>query len=278
MSAATSAAWAARPAALRLAAEAGAAALAAAAVSALPRIPQPASYHSFAGDSRSLLGIPHGQNVLSNAAIAAPGVAGLWALLSRRGRAAAGTSPMPAAERVCWVATHLGMVLAAAGSACYHLSPNIATLAWDRLGMCCTFASLLAAVMAERRSAAAGLLVLPALLAAACGSVLWWQASEAAGRGDLRWYGLVQGLTAAGVGYHALAYPSPRRTSRHILTTLALYAAAIACDRLDWPVYLLTLGMVSGHTLKHLLAGAAGWPLVAALGQPVGPAEGNNQD
>ena len=36
---------------------------------------------------------------------------------------------------------------AAAGSAYYHLNPTTATLAWDRLGMCCTFASLLAAVI-----------------------------------------------------------------------------------------------------------------------------------
>lgn len=213
---------------------------------------------------------------------------------------------------------------AAAGSARYHLSPNTATLAWDRLGMCCTFASLLAAVIAQLRSAAAGLLALAPLLAAACGSVLWWQASEAAGRGDLCWYALVQGLAgesakdralkwtlnmcsqaqgksfcrtrsfmpalahaltcppsmpplpciwppgaAAAVGYHALAYPSPRGSSRHILASLALYGAAIVCDRLDRPVYLLTMGLVSGHTIKHLLAGAAGWTLVAALRQRI---------
>lgn len=86
-------------------------ALAAAAVSLLPRIPQPASYHSFAGDHRSLFGVPHGHNVLSNAAIAAPSVAGLWLLLSKRRRRAVSVAPMPAAERICWVATHLGMVL-----------------------------------------------------------------------------------------------------------------------------------------------------------------------
>ncbi len=103
--------WAARPAGLRLAAEVAAAAVAAAAVSLLPRVPQPASYHNFAGDDRTLLGVPHGHNVLSNAAIAAPGVAGLWLLLGRRRCPAAGAAPMPAAERACWVATHLGMVL-----------------------------------------------------------------------------------------------------------------------------------------------------------------------
>lgn len=79
------------------------------------------------------------------------------------------------------------------------------------------------------------------------------------------------------MGYHALAYPSPRSTSRHVLASLALYGAALACDCLDRPVYLLPLGLVSGHTCKHLLAGAAGWPLVAALGQRVGaPGDGQH--
>lgn len=215
--------WAARPVTQRLAAEAGAAALAAAATSLLPRVPQPASSHHFAGDSRHLLGVPHVRNVLSNVAIAAPGAAGLGQLLGARKRPAGDTAAMPAAERVCWVANFLGMMLGKqgagilrgtlydhvydqstpllshtpspnlqpAGSARYHLNPEHATLAWDRLGMCCTFASLLAAVIAERRRAAAGVLALPLLLMAACGSVLWWQASEAAGRGDLRWYALM---------------------------------------------------------------------------------------
>lgn len=72
---------------------------------------------------------------------------------------------------------------------------------------------------------------------------------------------------AAGFGYHAPAYPSPRGTSRHILASLALYCAAVACDSLDRPLHLLTLGLISGHTLKHLLAGAAGGLLLAAVGQ-----------
>lgn len=74
---------------------------------------------------------------------------------------------------------------------------------------------------------------------------------------------------AAGIGYLAAAYPPPpgRSTTPRILHTLALYAAAVAGDRLDRPVYWLTLRAVSGHTLKHLLAGAAGWQLVRMLGE-----------
>lgn len=233
--------WASRPVSVRLAAEAGCAAAAAAAAWALPRIPQPQSYHQFAGDHRSLLGVPHAPNVLSNAAIAVPGVAGLLALRHSRGGAG---GRMSAAESACWAATFLGMLsgkrtvgalfghaagvrlwpvllsppcwcncvsdaagpiphsfpppppcAAAAGSAYYHLNPTNATLAWDRLGMALTFASLLCASVAQRRRPGAGAALLAPLLLAAAGSVAAWQASEAAGRGDLRPYLLVQGLT-----------------------------------------------------------------------------------
>lgn len=70
---------------------------------------------------------------------------------------------------------------------------------------------------------------------------------------------------AAGVAYHALAYPPPPsqpQSTRRLLSTLALYAAAVVGDRLDRPIHWLTLGVVSGHTLKHVAAGAAGWQLV----------------
>lgn len=170
--------WGGRPSGLRLAAEAAAVAIAGAAASALPRIPQPASYHSFAGDHRSFLGVPHVANVLSNAAMAVPGAAGLWLLLAQRRRL---VRRLSSAKALCWASTFMCMLggelggvglrtgrqwrrhvqppeipssqssrspsswpplppplhprPAAAGSAWYHLEPNNATLAWDRLGM-----------------------------------------------------------------------------------------------------------------------------------------------
>lgn len=68
------------------------------------------------------------------------------------------------------------------------------------------------------------------------------------------------------MAYHVACFPSPRGTTARLLRTLGLYALAVAGDRLDRPVYWLTLGTVSGHTMKHLLAGAAGWQMVRLLG------------
>lgn len=194
--------WAEHPLAQRLATELGVLAVAAAAVAALPgRIPQPASYHAFAGDQRTWMGVPHAPNVLSNAAIALPGAAGLlhlWRGRHRRGPGSAGggsgsaAPALPRGEAACWAAAFCGMLAAGAGSARYHLQPTSATLAWDRAGMASAFAGLLAGAVAERRAPAAGLAVLPLALAAGLGSVLAWQAGEAAGAGDLRWYLLAQ--------------------------------------------------------------------------------------
>ena len=69
----------------------------------------------------------------------------------------------------------------------------------------------------------------------------------------------------ASLAYKVVCYPSPRGTTPRLLRTLGLYALAIAGDRLDRPVCWLTLSTVSGHTLKHLLAGAAGWQLVRLM-------------
>ena len=99
--------WDARPIGLRFAAEIAVVAVAFATVASLPRIPQPSSYHSFAGDHVSFLGVPHAANVLSNAAMAVPGLAGLWLLLAQRRRA---LSHLSTAEALCWAATFLCML------------------------------------------------------------------------------------------------------------------------------------------------------------------------
>jgi hypothetical protein len=74
---------------------------------------------------------------------------------------------------------------------------------------------------------------------------------------------------AAAVAYAALCYEPqgwrPTTTRQGLLSALGLYGAAVMCDRLDRPVYWLNLTAMSGHTLKHLLAGAAGLQLVCMM-------------
>lgn len=184
---------------MRLAAEAAAVLVVVAAVFSLPPIPQDPVYHSYAGDERTLLGIPRGANVLSSLPVAAPGAAGLWRLwrLWRRrgsgsGRGSAAGS-VPAPEAACWVAALVGMMMVGATSAYYHSDPTTATLVWDRVSIATSFPAVAAALLAQRRGGACGLAALPLLLAGGIGSVLYWRYSELAGQGDLRPYMLAQG-------------------------------------------------------------------------------------
>ena len=50
-----------------------------------------------------------------------------------------------------------------------------------------------------------------------------------------------------------------------VLPVLGLYALAKALELGDHTLFGWTDGMVSGHTLKHLVAAAAAWPVVVAL-------------
>jgi hypothetical protein len=99
---------------------------------ALPPLPQAAAYHHFA-DQRTLLGVPHAMDVLSNLGFAAAGLA-LW----RRA-----TRCRPCIERPALHLAALGLLLTAAGSALYHLQPDDAGLLADRAGMALAFAGLL---------------------------------------------------------------------------------------------------------------------------------------
>jgi len=224
----------------------------------VPRTPQPLSYHHFA-DQRSWLGIPHFGDVASNLLFL---VAGLWGLafLCRQ------WSPehfVEARERWPYFLVFLGLVLTAFGSAYYHLAPDSARLVWDRLPMTLVFMPLVASLIAERVSVKIGLWLLPALTTIGIGSVLQWYSTEQQGAGDLRFYLAVQ-LYAVLALIVAMLLP-PRYTRGSDLVVVAgLYVLAKICESADRQVF--SLGhLVSGHTIKHLSAGAAGFWILRML-------------
>src|SRR5688572_25139004 len=97
-----------------------------------PPIPQPQSYHQFA-DQRTLFGVPHFWNVVSNLPFI---LVGTWGLF--RGR---DVSP-----RMFF----LGVSLTGFTSSYYHWDPNDFGLFWDRLPMSIAFMAVLAIVIEER--------------------------------------------------------------------------------------------------------------------------------
>ncbi|MDQ3775337.1 MAG: alkaline phytoceramidase [Pseudomonadota bacterium] len=220
-------------------------------------IPQDPSYHAFA-DRRAWLGVPNLLDVASNAPFLVVGALGVGCLWGGRARF------IDPRERWPYLVFYGAIFFTGLGSAYYHLAPDNARLLWDRLPLAAGFAAVLAAVIAERIDVRAGLLGLGPLLMLAIGSVLYWDWSERAGQGDLRPYGVVQFYSGALIALILVLYPSAYTRSRDPFVMLGLYALAKLCEWLDRPIF-AALGGVSGHTLKHLVAGVAVFWLLRML-------------
>ncbi len=214
------------------------------------RMAQPTDYHQFA-DTRAWLGIPNFLNVATNLPFVLVGAAALWDL---RGAA---LEARPAGW--VWRVFFLGMVLTGAGSAWYHLAPDHAGLFWDRLGMTVAFAAFTGGVIADRFGATIGARTFWAALAAMAGSALWWRAGFGAGENVAPYLIAMYGGAAITL-YAGLAFPSRLPGEQHAFTALALFTVAMLFDAwLDRPL-LAAGGLLSGHSLKHLLGAlAAGW-------------------
>jgi len=207
-------------------------------------IAQDPAYHAFA-DQRTLLGIPNFWNVVSNLPFLIVGAYGLALLLRGHGGGSL------AFLRPAYAVFFGGVALVSFGSAWYHLNPNDATLAWDRLPMTLAFMAFFAAILGEHRHPALARRTLAPLLAAGVLSVIWWQAT-----GDLRIYALVQFLPVLLIPLIVLMYPSALPGGGWLWGLGAAYVAAKVFEFLDQPVYdLLGFG---GHAIKHVAAALAG--------------------
>ena len=244
----------------------GTLAAAAVGVFSLPALPQDPAYHVMA-DRRTLLGIPHALNVLSNLPFAVTGGLGLAAVAAARRRLRSFRAD--AWRAAAYGALFGGVALTAFGSSYYHLAPDNARLIWDRLPMTVGFMGLLAAMLDERvRRGLARVALVPLLIVGAF-SVAWWGYTESRGAGDLRLYGLVQFGSLALVILLLILYPdrepdAPPGTRGYVVAALVLYAVAKVFEALDTQVFALG-GIVSGHTLKHLAAAAGLVPLAMMI-------------
>lgn len=215
----------------------------------LPAIGQDPAYHRFA-DRRSLLGIPHFLNVVSNLPFLAVGA---WGLVVAR-RCARNPS------RPAWLTLFAGITLVGFGSAWYHLEPNDQTLIWDRLPMTVGFMGLLTALLAEYLDLRRVLPLLATTVLVGVASVVWWRIS-----GDLRLYGWVQFMPLGVIVLLLVLFrPAPVPAS-WLALALACYALAKAFEHFDPELFALTGNTVSGHSLKHLAAAAGALVLARTL-------------
>jgi hypothetical protein len=184
-----------------------------------PPLPQSQSYHDFA-DRRTILDIPDFSDVISNSLFL---VVGLMGLLKFRERA----------SRILF----FGVLCTSLGSAYYHLAPDNARLFWDRLPMTIAFMSLFAIAIDRRK------LTVPLVLVG-IGSVVWWRVTD-----NLWPYGMVQFGTMA-----ALVVIAARREPG-LWPVFVFYGLSKISEHFDQQIY--SISPLSGHTIKHLLAGVA---------------------
>lgn len=219
----------------------------------LPALPQDPAYHQFA-DDRSWLGIPNSADVTSNVAILA---AALWGLMHVYAADSSGRMFRTAGEHRMATIWFAALVLTAFGSAWYHLAPDNMRLFWDRLPLALAFTTLPALLIAERIPLTrSGHLMLVLWVLTGPASVLWWQFGEIAGQGDLRSYFLLHAFMFV-LPPVLIALSTPYTHNRLYVVAYLLFVLAMAGDRLDRPIFDLTGGLVSGHTLKHLLTAIA---------------------
>jgi hypothetical protein len=202
-------------------------------------IAQFADYHHFA-DSRTVFGIVNFSDTVSNLPFLVIGMAGVACWLRKRTE-----------ERSwAWLAVFLGAIAVAFGSTYYHQAPDDSRLVWDRLPIALTFMAFFVALLEEGLAAALPR-VLGCALAVAALSVFYWQET-----GDLRPYLWTQVVPLLAIPVSLVTFPA-RFTQRHgYWAVFACYLVAKLCEVLDFQLFAYSHGIVSGHSLKHLVAAA----------------------
>lgn len=205
-------------------------------------------------DARMIWGIPNFMDVLSNGPLLLAGLLGVWALR--------GKQLLLPRSRQAMTVFFMGLMVTGLGSAWYHWAPDAQGLVLDRLGMAVTFAGALALAVSERVSAAAASVTLrSSMMVALLSAVMplshdnvWpWVVVQFGGMALMLWLSMQKQVAGAmGVRIGGL---------------LALYAVAKVFELGDEAIFHATGEVVSGHTLKHLVAALAVLPVVVAVRQ-----------
>lgn len=207
-------------------------------------IVQDPAYHQFA-DQRSWLLMPNFLDVISNLPFAVIALAGLRLWLVNK-------------LSLTWAGFFGGLFLVAFGSGYYHWAPDNETLVWDRLPMTISFMSLFVALLGETIPLRHEKAILATAITVGIASVAYWRYMD-----DLRFYGFVQfGILSV---LPLLALLHKRSDNRYLLYGLLFYIMAKVFELTDQTIFDYSGNLVSGHTIKHLLAAAASYSIYRML-------------
>ena len=210
----------------------------------LPSIEQNQNYHNFA-DQRTLFGVRNALDTLSNLAFIIVGALGLVNFYNNQ------YIKISNSFSVILNLFFISIILTGLGSSFYHLSPNDFTLVFDRLAMSLVFASILAMLAYLKISPRFGLHTLAELLILAPLTVLIWKFN-----GNLTPYVVLQfgGIILVIL---TLLLTKTRMQGPCFTSLIILYGAAKLAEFYDEKIFNLSQNLISGHTLKHLIAALA---------------------
>jgi hypothetical protein len=212
----------------------------------VPPIQQDLAYHQFVGDSNPTHEW-HRLNVWSNMGFLLVGLIGIIQLMFIWNR------------YVIWLS--LGLIMTALGSIYYHLQPNNDTLFWDRLPMTIVFSGFFSAAWQYYYPSQGWRSLLCLFIGMA--SVVYWKYSLWLGMEDLRPYVLIQFLPILVLIIWSIYHPNNTTYQRMLITFLLIgYIIAKMCEYWDEEIYHLTHHLMSGHTLKHILAAVASYFMI----------------
>ena len=218
-------------------------------------VPQWPDYHHFI-DQRTIWGIPCFMDVVSNLPFLLVGLLGFKEVLRQRAR---GLFQDPW-EALPYMLFFLSFFCTALGSTYYHLAPDDARLVWDRIPITMIAMSLVSIVLMEKTGVQTAIRLLGPLLVLGVGSVVYWRWT-----GDLRFYGFVQFYPVLFVPLVLYLFSKPFPAIGELVRLVICYGLAKFFEWKDVEVFSITGGMVSGHTLKHLLAALGVWWIVRML-------------
>ena len=223
----------------------------------LAPIKQDSNYHLFA-DNRTIAYVANFFNVVSNLPFVIIGYLGIRLI-----RSTSLPLMVTGLKSAYWL-FFSGVFMTGFGSAYYHLQPDNTTLLWDRLPMTILFMAFFCIVIGECISVVIAKRLLLPLLALGVISVFYWYFTEHQGHGDLRPYILVQFLPVVLIPLILWLYDGNQNGCQYVWAVLGMYVLAKLAESMDSAIY-QQLGFISGHSIKHLLAGFGAYWVYARL-------------
>lgn len=225
-----------------------------------PALQQDPNYHQFA-DQRNWANVPYAMDVLTNLAFAIAGGIGFMVLRTHQAAYLAQCHTSNAKVNIQMAAVFFaGLLLTTLASGWYHLNPNHQGLTIDRLGMAIAFAGLISLAVAQHISARAAYACLAVLLLCAPASVVLWFYT-----GNVLPWAVVQfgGMLVV----IALAWVAPLNDALRVRWgwVIFIYMLAKVLEFSDVAIYQFSDQIISGHSLKHIVAAAAAWPVITAI-------------